>query len=110
MKLYTRFSPEYLNAEVFWDRMLDQLPAAFLERVAEIREDRTQGAMALARWAAAALQQLPARTDLHLAADVLRHAQPSMAPLARLAQELLRSNDPAAPAASSWQRSTTRMV
>ena len=35
------------------------------------------------------------RADLHLAADLLRHAQPSMAPLARLAQELLRSNHPA---------------
>src|SRR3954452_16763038 len=75
--------------------MLDRLPAAFLERVAEIRDNRTQGAMALARRAAAAIQQLPAGADLRLVAEVLRDAQPSMAPLARLAQELLRSNDPA---------------
>src|SRR3954447_18434727 len=95
MKLCARFSPEYPNAEVLWDRMLDRLPSAFLERVAEIRDNRTHGAMALARWAAAAIEELPARADLHLAADLLRHAQPSMAPLARLAQQLLQSADPA---------------
>ncbi len=72
------------------------LPREFVERVESIRANRSDGAFELARQAAEAALLLPGNADLDKAANLIEAAQPSMAPLVHLAEQLRGSRDPAA--------------